>query len=372
MTAKTRETQRAQRMVTNRLASWTLIAGLIGMAAWSAPAAAQPFRGIYLGAGGGYNLPHDVGVGTAIPGVAGNDLRTEGGFVALGSLGYGFGNGIRLELEGNYRGINTNGVGGGTNLPGSGSLNTNGVMANALFDMDVGAAWIYPYVGAGIGYVWTQARGNFVSGAGTAISASGSQGRLAAQGIAGLSFPIQGVPGLSITTEYRFFAAIGDATFDTVAQPGGARSRVTVQNQYNHNFMLGVRYAFGVTPPPGAPAAAATPAPAAARSYLVFFDWDKATLTDRARAIVKEAAEASTRVAYTRIEVNGYADNSGKAQYNQGLSVRRAQAVAAELVRFGVPRQAISIQGFGDTKLLVPTGPNTREPQNRRVEIVIR
>ena len=29
------------------------------------------------------------------------------------------------------------------------------------------------------------------------------------------------------------------------------------------------------------------PAPAAARSYLVFFDWDKATLTDRARAIVE-------------------------------------------------------------------------------------
>lgn len=358
-------------MVTNRLAGWTLMAGLIGMAAWSTPATAQPFKGVYLGAGGGYNLPHDAPLGTTIPGAAGTDLRTEGGFVALGSLGYGFGNGIRLELEGNYRGINTNGVGGGANLPGSGSLNTYGVMANALFDMDIGSAWIYPYVGAGVGYAWTQARGNIVSGGGTAISASGSQGRLAAQGIAGLSFPIQGVPGLSVTTEYRFFAAIGDASFDTVTQPGGARGRVTVQNQYNHNFMVGVRYAFGVTPPPGAPAAA-TPAPAAARSYLVFFDWDKATLTDRARAIVKEAAEASTRVAYTRIEVNGYADNSGKAQYNQGLSVRRAQAVAAELVRFGVPRQAISIQGFGDTKLLVPTGPNTREPQNRRVEIVIR
>ena len=45
---------------------------------------------------------------------------------------------------------------------------------------------------------------------------------------------------------------------------------------------------------------------------------------------------------------------------------------AAELVKLNVPRQAISIQGFGDTKLLVPTDPNTREPQNRRVEIIIR
>jgi outer membrane protein OmpA-like peptidoglycan-associated protein len=104
----------------------------------------------------------------------------------------------------------------------------------------------------------------------------------------------------------------------------------------------------------------------------VFFDWDKATLTDRARQIVKEAAENSTRVQYTRIEVDGYTDTSGTPKYNQGLSIRRAQAVAAELVKDGVPRGGIAIQGFGETHLLVPTGPGVREPQNRRVEIIIR
>ena len=63
---------------------------------------------------------------------------------------------------------------------------------------------------------------------------------------------------------------------------------------------------------------------------------------------------------------------SGTPKYNQGLSVRRAQAVAAELVKNGVPTNAITIQGFGDTHPLVPTGPGVREPQNRRVEIIIR
>jgi outer membrane protein OmpA-like peptidoglycan-associated protein len=77
-------------------------------------------------------------------------------------------------------------------------------------------------------------------------------------------------------------------------------------------------------------------------------------------------------VQYTRLEVNGYTDTSGTPKYNQGLSVRRAQAVAAELVKDGVPKSAISIQGFGETHLLVQTGPNVREPQNRRVEIVIK
>ena len=90
-----------------------------------------------------------------------------------------------------------------------------------------------------------------------------------------------------------------------------------------------------------------------------------------------EAAQASTRVQTTRIEVNGYADTSSihggarGARYNQGLSVRRAQSVKAELIRDGGPATAIDTQGFGETHPLVPTGPNTREPQNRRVEIVL-
>ena len=104
----------------------------------------------------------------------------------------------------------------------------------------------------------------------------------------------------------------------------------------------------------------------------MFFDWDKATLTDRARQIIREAADNSTKVQYTRIEVNGYTDTSGTPKYNQGLSVRRAHAVKAELIKDGVPPNAITIQGFGDTHLLVPTGPGVREPQNRRVEIIIR
>jgi len=68
----------------------------------------------------------------------------------------------------------------------------------------------------------------------------------------------------------------------------------------------------------------------------MFFDWDKAALIERARQIIKDAADNSARVQYTRIEVNGYTDTSGTAQYNQGLSVRRAQAVAAELA-LGIP-----------------------------------
>ena len=70
--------------------------------------------------------------------------------------------------------------------------------------------------------------------------------------------------------------------------------------------------------------------------------------------------------------MNGYTDTSGAPRVKQGLSMRRAEAVAAELARDGVARQPTTIQGFGATHLKVPTGPGVREPQNERVGILIR
>ena len=52
--------------------------------------------------------------------------------------------------------------------------------------------------------------------------------------------------------------------------------------------------------------------------------------------------------------------------------MRRAQAVAAELTKLGVPRAEMAIQAFGESHPLVPTADGVREPQNRRVEIILR
>jgi outer membrane protein OmpA-like peptidoglycan-associated protein len=53
------------------------------------------------------------------------------------------------------------------------------------------------------------------------------------------------------------------------------------------------------------------------------------------------------------------------------LSLRRANAVKDSLVREGVPASAITVIGRGESNPLVPTGDGVREPQNRRVEIVV-
>jgi iron complex outermembrane receptor protein len=137
-----------------------------------------------------------------------------------------------------------------------------------------------------------------------------------------------------------------------------------------------LNYKFGAPaapmPEPG-PAALtpSTPAPPAAKTYLVFFDWDRADLTVRARQIVATAAQASAQAQTTRIEVNGYTDLSGTPAYNQKLSIRRAMSVQAELVRDGVAKNEIAIHGYGESSPLVPTAKGVREPQNRRVEIVL-
>ena len=131
-------------------------------------------------------------------------------------------------------------------------------------------------------------------------------------------------------------------------------------------------------PAPGAPMAAPKPtapaAPAAqveAAKFLVFFDWDKATLTPEARRIIASAADEFKKIGSTRIVATGYTDLSGTPQYNLALSERRADAVKAELVRLGVPAAVITTIGMGEADPLVPTKDGVREAQNRRVEIVI-
>ena len=352
----------------------------VGMMATPMVAMAQPITGLYVGAGVGLNAPVNPRA-SGMPGSGGGHLTVTEDFGINGNIavGYGIGNGFRFEIEGNAMNNGINNLQGTRFFPtaSNGSLTTHGVMGNALYDLDVGSPIVFPYLGVGAGYQWTnfdnvgfaEPNGRF------AYNSSSQSGAFAWQAIVGASFPMPFMPNLSLTADYRFMDILGGEKFSGVGVAGGTPifSSAKLSNQFENQFVLGVRYSFGAppAPPPPAPMPVAVPAPTPARSYLVFFDWDKANLTDRARSIIKEAADNSTHVTYTRIAVNGYTDTSGTPQYNQGLSIRRAQAVAGELVRDGVPQNIINIQGFGDTHLLVATGPGVREPQNRRVEIVI-
>jgi len=113
------------------------------------------------------------------------------------------------------------------------------------------------------------------------------------------------------------------------------------------------------------------PPPPAPQSFMVFFDWDSAKLNPQATSVVGQAAAAYKTKGSARITATGHTDTTGSEAYNMALSLRRANAVKDSLVQQGVPATAIAVVGRGMQGLLVATGPNVREPQNRRVEIVI-
>jgi outer membrane protein OmpA-like peptidoglycan-associated protein len=119
-------------------------------------------------------------------------------------------------------------------------------------------------------------------------------------------------------------------------------------------------------PPPPPP-----PPPPPVRNFLVFFDFDKSTLTPRAMDIVKEAARVAKSGEKSRVTCTGHTDTAGSPRYNLALSLRRANSVKDALVREGVPAASITVIGRGEEQLLVQTKDQVREPQNRRVEIVI-
>ena len=143
-------------------------------------------------------------------------------------------------------------------------------------------------------------------------------------------------------------------------------------------FNVGVNYRFWAPPSPPPEMAptpvVAAPPPAAIvakkQMFIVFFEFDKSTLTPDGKKVV-DAAAAAFKSGKSDVAVAGYTDLAGSQQYNLALSHRRADAVKAALVKDGVSTSAIGESWYGKQNPRVPTADGVREPQNRRVEITM-
>jgi OmpA-OmpF porin, OOP family len=101
----------------------------------------------------------------------------------------------------------------------------------------------------------------------------------------------------------------------------------------------------------------------------VLFDFDKAVVKEEFKPELDAIAAELVADTNKRLLVWGHTDTVGPAEYNMGLSVRRAESVSEYLESQGVDSSRLTIQGFGETKLAVPTGDGVAEPLNRRVEV---
>ena len=117
--------------------------------------------------------------------------------------------------------------------------------------------------------------------------------------------------------------------------------------------------------------AALSAQPARPISLTLYFT-EGSVLSAESKAIVDRMfAEIAKRPA-AEVVVIGHTDTIGAYDYNDKLSLERAEKMREMLIGFGVPAQNISAAGRGKRELLVPTADNVTEPRNRRVEISVR
>ncbi|UAY56565.1 OmpA family protein [Arachidicoccus terrestris] len=103
----------------------------------------------------------------------------------------------------------------------------------------------------------------------------------------------------------------------------------------------------------------------------VLFGFDQSSLTDASRNTLSNLITILNKYPETNLEVQGHTDNTGAANYNMTLSIKRATAVSDYLKSNGINSSRLTVKGFGET---VPKYDNNTEDgraQNRRVEFLI-
>jgi outer membrane protein OmpA-like peptidoglycan-associated protein len=105
----------------------------------------------------------------------------------------------------------------------------------------------------------------------------------------------------------------------------------------------------------------------------VTFAVDKSDVQPQFTRVLDDVARTLNAYPQTTIDVVGHADSSGGADYNQGLSERRASAVADYLTRQGrVMTDRVFVAGMGSRQPIADNATAAGRAQNRRVEIILR
>ena len=238
---------------------------LLATATLTAPLAAfaQPVTGPYVSLGAGAEYLQDQKLHGESEALIGPHLKTNIGGIASAAVGYGLGNGLRVEIQGDWSSPKFYGTG-------SNYLQEYHGFVNVLYDFDgamVGVPWISPYVGVGGGYGQSHftsfnVLGTDAAGQPTFLHSTGTHGDYALQGIAGLALPT-GVPGLALTAEYRFTTQPSNQSYNAQYLTDSSSSRVKIRTDglFNHVALLGLRYQIFQPPAPRSAGADAAPRP---------------------------------------------------------------------------------------------------------------
>lgn len=383
-----------------RSLSWSLSAAVL-----ASSSLVQAADGPYVGLEGGLNWENPQTL--RLDQSPFDKLNFDTGWLAGIAGGYSFHNGLRPELELDYRQNKLkHDLFGGAD----GHDNAASAFANLWYDLklpNTALSAFHPYLGGGVGAVRSFYRSAELDGF-PIVDDYASE--FALQAGAGVGYDL--TPHLTVSLDYRRLwvnrgSFHNDVYGATLPQPYAENQRYGAQSA-----MLSVRYAFGSPPaapaepappppapppppaavtepaPPPPPAVPAPPPPCAppagfqvdANCHIidqkivvraVDFEFNSTRLTAPAQDTLSQVATALAAQPALMVEIQGYTDSKGAAAYNQKLSQRRADAVLQYLVSRGVNGSALTARGYGPASPIASNATAEGRAQNRRVAFVV-
>ena len=229
------------------VAGLALTLGLTGT-----PAAADPVDGFYLSGSAALADIRDQtidSVDTRFGPQPGGYLSTDKGYGGGIAAGFGFGNGLRTELEFSYRRASFDQATAGalTDATTDGHFSQKSLFANAYFDFTIAESPITPYVGAGLGISSVSWNDAISYNATERVGHDSSDTAAAAQFMIGASYAIPADQRWTISTELRHTRILSDLKFDgRVLQSrfGSFPITTNVSDTYRNEVVLTLRRAF--------------------------------------------------------------------------------------------------------------------------------
>lgn len=102
------------------------------------------------------------------------------------------------------------------------------------------------------------------------------------------------------------------------------------------------------------------------------FEFDSAELDAQSKRALDATVDVIKSHSEVQMDIVGYTDSKGSEEYNQGLSVRRAQAAKDYLVSQGVSASQLNVVGRGESSPVASNDSDDGRARNRRVELVVR
>lgn len=103
----------------------------------------------------------------------------------------------------------------------------------------------------------------------------------------------------------------------------------------------------------------------------VLFDFDSSNLKSGTNRVVSELANFLREYPDRTVQIEGFTDSVGSAEYNKDLSQRRADALQQALIQAGIAGNRIKTIGYGEEYPVATNMNEAGRQQNRRVEIII-